>query len=282
MSAKIIDGKALSIKIKEQLKSEVDELKQKGVEPCLAVILAGEDAGSQIYVRNKINSCEQVGMKSLSYKFDKNVSEKELLDTIEKLNNDDSVHGILVQLPLPNGLDEEKICRTISDDKDVDGFSANSVGQLFLGREGFISCTPFGVLELLKSENVDLNGKDAVIIGRSNIVGKPMAALLLKENCTVQICHSRTKDLKEKASRADILVAAIGKANFVTADMVKDDAVVIDVGINRVDGKVVGDVKFDEVSEKASLITPVPGGVGPMTIAMLMKNTIWGASKNLK
>ncbi len=281
MSAQIIDGKAISMNVKQQLAKQVEELKQNGVQPCLAVILAGDNAGSQIYVRNKIKSCEEVGIKSLSFYYDNTVTEEELSNKIIELNNDDSIDGILVQLPLPKGLDEEKICKLISDEKDVDGFSANSVGQLLLGRDGFVSCTPYGVMELLKTSNIELQGKDAVIIGRSNIVGKPMFALLLRENCTVTVCHSKTKNLKEKVANADIVVAAIGKANFVTADMVKDGAVVIDVGINRVDGKVVGDVKFDEVKEKASFITPVPGGVGPMTIAMLMKNTVWSASRRI-
>ncbi|HKL94224.1 MAG TPA: bifunctional methylenetetrahydrofolate dehydrogenase/methenyltetrahydrofolate cyclohydrolase FolD [Clostridia bacterium] len=282
MNAQIIDGKALSIQIKENLKNEAVKLKEKGIEPCLAVILAGESPASQIYVRNKIKSAEETGIKSLSYYFDDNVSEDELIDTIHKLNADSSVHGILVQLPIPQGLNEARVLKEISDEKDVDGFSAYSVGQLLLGREGFVSCTPLGVIELIKSTGETISGKDAVIIGRSNIVGKPLMALLLRENATVTVCHSKTQNLAEKTRGADILIAAIGKAKFVTEDMVKEGAVVIDVGINRVDGKVVGDVDFETVKNKAKFITPVPGGVGPMTIAMLLKNTIISANKSLK
>lgn len=282
MSAQIIDGKALSQQVKADLKVQSAKLIEQGVEPCLAVILAGNDPASEIYVRNKIKSANDTGIKSLSYYFDDNVTEDEIIDTIHKLNKDDSVHGILVQLPIPKGLNEARVLKEISDAKDVDGFSAYSVGQLLLGREGFVSCTPLGVIELLKSTGESISGKDAVIIGRSNIVGKPLMALLLRENATVTVCHSKTKNLGEKTKQADILVAAIGRANFVTADMVKEGATVIDVGINRVDGKVVGDVDFEAVKNKAKFITPVPGGVGPMTIAMLLKNTIISAQKTNK
>lgn len=282
MSAQIIDGKALSQQVKADLKVQSAKLIEQGVEPCLAVILAGNDPASEIYVRNKIKSANDTGIKSLSYYFDDNVTEDEIIDTIHKLNKDDSVHGILVQLPIPKGLNEARVLKEISDAKDVDGFSAYSVGQLLLGREGFVSCTPLGVIELLKSTGESISGKDAVIIGRSNIVGKPLMALLLRENATVTVCHSKTKNLGEKTKQADILVAAIGRANFVTADMVKEGATVIDVGINRVDGKVVGDVDFEAVKNKAKFITPVPGGVGPMTIAMLLKNTIISAQKTIK
>ena len=229
MSAKIIDGKALSIQVKQNLKAEVEKLKEQGVKPCLAVILAGADPASQVYVKNKIRSAEETGIISLSFYFDNDVTEEEIITTIKKLNDDKTVHGILVQLPLPKGLDETRVLKEISDEKDVDGFSAYSVGQLLLGREGFVSCTPLGVLELIKSTGETISGKDAVIIGRSNIVGKPLLALLLRENATVTICHSKTQNLAEKASRADILIAAIGKANFVGADMVKEGAIVIDV-----------------------------------------------------
>jgi methylenetetrahydrofolate dehydrogenase (NADP+)/methenyltetrahydrofolate cyclohydrolase len=279
MSAQIIDGKALAQRIKEQMKVQAEQLKAAGVEPCLAVILAGDDSASKVYVRNKIVAAEQCGIKSLSYYFDETVSEEELIQTVRKLNADDSVHGILVQLPLPKGISEAKILKEVLEEKDVDGISASSVGALLLGREGFVSCTPQGVLELIKSAGVEIAGKDAVIIGRSNIVGKPLFALLLRENATVTLCHSKTRDLAQKTKCADILIAALGKPNFVTADMVKEGAVVIDVGINRVDGKLVGDVDFEAVKNFASYITPVPGGVGPMTIAMLMKNTVESAKK---
>lgn len=281
MTANLIDGKALATKIKAEILNETTLLKSQNITPCLAVILAGQDPGSQIYVRNKIKAAEECGIKSLAYYFDENVTEDELIDTITTLNLDATVHGILVQLPLPKGLNEEKIVRLISEDKDVDGFSAFSMGQVLLGRDGFAPCTPSGIVELIKSSGIEIIGKDAVIIGRSNIVGKPLAALLLKENATVTVCHSKTQNLAEKTSKADILIAAIGKANFVTADMVKKDAVVIDVGINRVNGKLAGDVDFESVKNKAKFITPVPGGVGPMTIACLMKNTLKSAKNCL-
>ncbi len=277
--ATIIDGKKISQEVKQELKIKVDELKAKGVMPCLAVILAGSNPASQIYVRNKIKSCEEVGIKSLSFTFGDDVSEKELVELIETLNGDKTVDGILVQLPLPKGLDEEKICSAISDLKDVDGFSSNSVGNLVLGKDGFESCTPKGCMRLIKSTGVEIAGKNAVVVGRSNIVGKPMAMMLLKGNATVTICHSKTENLKDFTSKADILVAAVGKAKLIKADMVKNGAIVIDVGMNRTDEGLCGDVDFDSVEKVASFITPVPGGVGPMTIAMLMSNTVKSADK---
>ncbi len=272
--AKLIDGKAISAKVKEDLKEKVAEFENKyGKKITLAVILVGENPASQVYVKNKIKGTEYVGMRSLSFNLPETASEKEVSDLIDKLATDDSVDGILVQLPLPKHLDENKILALIPADKDVDGFLAENVGNLTLGLPTTVACTPFGVLEMLKSEGVELCGKNAVVIGRSNIVGKPMALLLLQENCTVTICHSKTKNLKEICKTADVLVAAIGRPKFVTADMVKEGAVVIDVGINRTENGLVGDVDFENVKEIASLITPVPGGVGPMTIAMLLKNT---------
>lgn len=272
--AKLIDGKAISAKVKEDLKEKVAEFENKyGKKITLAVILVGENPASQVYVKNKIKGTEYVGMRSLSFNLPETASEKEVSDLINKLATDDSVDGILVQLPLPKHLDENKILALIPADKDVDGFLAENVGNLTLGLPTTVACTPFGVLEMLKSEGVELCGKNAVVIGRSNIVGKPMALLLLQENCTVTICHSKTKNLKEICKTADVLVAAIGRPKFVTADMVKEGAVVIDVGINRTENGLVGDVDFENVKEIASFITPVPGGVGPMTIAMLLKNT---------
>lgn len=276
--AKIIDGKALSAKIKEQLKIKVEDFKNKfGRTITLAVILVGTNPASQVYVKNKIKGTEYVGMKSLSFTLPEETTEKELEEVISALSNDKTVDGILVQLPLPKHINENKILKLIPPEKDVDGFHAENVGKLLLGEPTTVACTPFGVMKMLESENVELSGKNAVVIGRSNIVGKPMALLLLKENCTVTVCHSKTKNLKEICSNADVLVAAIGKPKFVTEDMVKDGAVVIDVGINRTENGLVGDVDFDAVSKKASLITPVPGGVGPMTIAMLLENTYLSA-----
>lgn len=274
MSAIVIDGKMVSGKIREQLKVKVDELSIKiGRQPVLAVILVGEDAASQVYVKNKILATESVGMKSLSYRLPADTAQEDVIALIEKLNNDDSVDGILLQLPLPKHLDEKKIAKIIRDDKDVDGFSAYNVGNLLLGTPTYISCTPYGVMELLKHYNISVASKNAVIIGRSNIVGKPMLHLLMQENATVTVCHSRTCNIAEIVKKADIVIAALGRARFVTADMVKEGAVVIDVGINRVDGKLVGDVDYDNVKDIASYITPVPGGVGPMTITMLLCNT---------
>lgn len=270
----IIDGKALSNKIREDIKNDVSLLKEKGIEPCLAVVLVGNDPASEIYIRNKIRGCEYTGIKSLSYKLPETTTEEELVDVVTKLNNDDKVHGILVQMPLPKHINEKRILALIDYKKDVDGFSVEQIGLLGLGTPDLITCTPHGVIELIKSTGVDMTGKHAVVIGRSNVVGKPLMNLLLLENCTVTVCHSKTANLAEITKQADILIAAIGKPKFVTDDMVKDGAIVIDVGINRVDGKVCGDVDFENVEKKASFITPVPGGVGPMTITMLLKNTL--------
>ena len=271
----IIDGKAISTSLKEELKEKVTALKEQGIESCLAVILVGEDPASTVYVNNKKKACEFIGIKSLSYELPETTTQDELLALIEKLNADDSVNGILVQLPLPKHIDEDAVIGAISPLKDVDGFHPQSVGSLCIGRKGFVSCTPAGIIELLKRSNVEIEGKECVIIGRSNIVGKPMALLMLRENATVTVCHSRTKNLKEVAKRADILIVAIGKPKMITAEYVKEGAVVIDVGIHRLEGKkLCGDVDFDDVAPHTSAITPVPGGVGPMTIAMLMKNCV--------
>ena len=276
MSAQIIDGKAISQNIKDELKEKTALLKEKGIEVTLAVILVGEDPASQVYVRNKKKACEYIGYKSLSYELPADTTQEELLKLIDELNNRKDVDGILVQMPLPKQIDEKTVIDAISPDKDVDGFHPMNVGALCIGEKGFVSCTPAGVIQLLKrgcDGKIDIAGKECVIVGRSNIVGKPMALLLLRENATVTIAHSRTKDLKDVCKRADILIAAVGKAGMITAEHVKEGAVVIDVGINRgEDGKLCGDVLYDEVSQIASAITPVPGGVGPMTIAMLMNN----------
>ena len=276
--AMIIDGKKISAEIKEELKLEVAALKERGVEVTLAVIQVGNDPASTVYVGNKKKACEFIGIRSLAYELPEETNEEELLRLIDELNAREDVNGILVQLPLPKGMDEDLVIQRISPKKDVDGFHPMNVGLLNIGQEGFVSCTPAGVIELLKRSNIEIEGKECVVLGRSNIVGKPMAALLLRENGTVTICHSRTKDLKSVTKRADILVAAIGKRGFVTADHVKEGAVVIDVGINRNEfNKLCGDVAFEEVEKVVSAITPVPGGVGPMTIAMLMKNCVKAA-----
>ena len=276
----LIDGKEVSTYIKNSVKSKVDALRSNGKEITLAVIIVGNDPASRVYVNNKKKACEYVGFRSLEYALDEQTSEQELLELIDRLNKDKSVNGILCQLPVPEHIDEEKVIDRISPEKDVDGFSKINVGKLWVGDYDLAACTPMGVMELLKYYNIDVNGKNCVIIGRSNIVGKPMAALLLEKNGTVTICHSRTKNLSEITSQADILVAAVGRAGFVTADMVKEGAVVIDVGINRnAEGKLCGDVDFDGVKDKTSYITPVPGGCGPMTIAMLMSNTLVAAEK---
>lgn len=283
MNTIIIDGKKTSGQIKDELANEVIELKEKGVEPTLAVVLVGNDPASQVYVKHKKKACEYVGMRSLAYELDEKTTEEALLELIDELNNRDDVHGILVQLPLPKHIDEEKILLAIDPSKDVDGFHPYSVGNLSIGRDGFVSCTPAGIIELIKRYNIQIEGKNCVVIGRSNIVGKPVSMLLLRENGTVTICHSRTKNIKEICKEADILVVAIGKANFVTKDFVKEGATIIDVGMNRLEnGKLCGDVKYDECSQLAGAITPVPGGVGPMTIAMLMKNCIKSATNMLK
>ena len=276
MSAQIIDGKAISQIIKDELKEKTARLKEQGIEVTLAVILVGEDPASQVYVRNKKKACEYIGYRSLSYELPKETSQEELLKLIDELNNRDDVNGILVQMPLPSQIDEKTVIDAISPKKDVDGFHPMNVGALCIGEKGFVSCTPAGVIQLLKrgcDGKIDIAGKECVIVGRSNIVGKPMSMLMLRENATVTVAHSKTKNLKEVCKRADILIAAVGKAGMITKDHVKEGAVVIDVGINRnEDGKLCGDVCFDEVKEIASAITPVPGGVGPMTIAMLMNN----------
>ena len=276
--AKIIDGKKISQEIKDELKERVAALKEKGVEVTLAVIQVGNNPASTVYVGNKKKACAYVGIRSLAYELPEETTEAELLELVEKLNKDDSVNGILVQLPLPNHIDEDKVIKTIAPEKDVDGFHPESVGRLSIGQKGFVSCTPAGIIEMLKRTDVEISGKECVVIGRSNIVGKPMSMLMLKENATVTIAHSRTKDLKEVTKRADILIAAIGKAKFVTADYVKEGAVIIDVGMDRDEnGKLCGDVDFDSVSEKTYAITPVPGGVGPMTVTMLLANCVRSA-----
>lgn len=278
--AKLIDGKVISAAVKQRVADEVAELKTKGIEPCLAVIIVGEDPASKVYVANKEKACAATGMKSLKFALPAETTNEELLALIEKLNNDSSVNGILCQLPLPRHLDETAVINAISPLKDVDAFHPVNVGKIMTGDYDFLPCTPAGIMEMLDYENIDIEGKTCVVIGRSNIVGKPMSMLLLHKNGTVTICHSRTKNLKEVCASADILVAAVGRANFVTADMVKEGAVVIDVGINRMDdGKLCGDVNFAECEPKAAYITPVPGGVGPMTIATLMKNTLTAYKK---
>ena len=273
--AKRIDGKVISKQIKDELKEEVAQLKAKGIEGSLAVIQVGNDPASTVYVGNKKKACEYIGIRSLAYELPEETPEEELLQLIKELNDRDDVNGILVQLPLPAHMDEDKVIQTISPKKDVDGFHPQSVGALSIGQPGFVSCTPAGVIQLLKRTGVEIDGKECVIVGRSNIVGKPMALLMLRENATVTVCHSHTKDLKEVTKRADILIVAIGKPKFITKEYVKDGAVVIDVGIHRgADGKLCGDVDYDDVAPITYAITPVPGGVGPMTIAMLMNNCV--------
>ena len=281
---KILDGKAVSLKVKESVKVRSDELKKFGVKPTLAVVLVGEDKASQTYVRAKEKACNEYGIKSVAHRLSENTTQNELLALINVLNLDDSIHGILVQLPLPKHIDTNVVLAAIDPRKDVDGFHAVNVGKLVSGLDGFVPCTPLGVMEILKEYGIDVAGLNAVVIGRSNIVGKPMANLLLNASATVTVTHSKTKNLKEICKNADLIVAAIGKPFFLKADMVKDGAVVVDVGINRLDdGRLVGDVDFDEVAPKCSYITPVPGGVGPMTIAMLLNNTILAAqAKKIK
>ena len=275
----IINGKEISASIRAEIKAEAEKM---AVRPGLAVILVGNDPASQVYVRNKNKACEEVGFYSEMYTLPEETSMEELLGLIDQLNNSPQIHGILVQLPLPKHLDEEKVILAISPEKDVDAFHPVNVGKIMIGNHSFLPCTPAGVMELLSRSGIDVSGKECVVIGRSNIVGKPQAMLLLHANGTVTVCHSRTKDLSKVCARADILVSAIGKAKFVTPDMVKEGAVVIDVGINRDEnGKLCGDVDFDAVAPKTSFITPVPGGVGPMTITMLMKNTLT-AAKNIE
>lgn len=273
--AKLIDGKQISTEIKEELKERVAELKEKGIIPCLAVVQVGNDPASCVYVNNKKKACAFIGIESLSYELEESVTEEELLALVRELNENEKVNGILVQLPLPAHICEESVIQAIAPEKDVDGFHPTSVGNMCIGRKGFLPCTPAGIIELLKRSEIEIEGKECVIVGRSNIVGKPMALLLLRENGTVTVTHSKTKNLKEITKRADILVAAIGKPKFITADYVKEGAVVIDVGIHRNEqNKLCGDVDFEDVIDKVSAITPVPGGVGPMTIAMLMNNCI--------
>lgn len=283
MSAIVISGKELADKIRADLKVRVNQfIAEKQVVPHLVVILVGDNPASVSYVRGKQKGCEQTDMKSTLIKLPEDISENELIQEIEKLNQDDSVHGILVQLPLPKHISENKIINTISVKKDVDGFSPINVGKMLLNEECFLPCTPAGIIRMIKEANIDINGKHAVVIGRSNIVGKPVSQLLLRENATVTICHSRTKDLKSYTKEADILVAAIGKPRFVTADMIKPGAIVIDVGVNRVVDKLCGDVDYDNALSVAGYITPVPGGVGPMTITMLLENTLEAAKRLVK
>lgn len=279
--AKIIDGKEISAQIRAEISEKVKEYnKRTGKLPGLAVVIVGENPASQVYVRNKKKACEQVGFNSWVYELSENTTQDELNSLIDKLNEDSAVHGILVQLPLPKHLDEEQVILRIKPEKDVDAFHPYNVGRITIGNPKFLPCTPAGIMELLHRSNIEISGKECVVIGRSNIVGKPMALLLLSENGTVTVCHSKTRDLKEVCRRADILVVAIGKADFITADMVKEGAVVIDVGMNRnAEGKLTGDVDFASVSEIASYITPVPGGVGPMTITMLLQNTLRAAEE---
>ena len=275
---KIISGKEVSQNVKMRVAEEVKELKSNGIEPCLAVILVGDDPASKVYVNNKKKACEFCGIRSLEYLLPADAKQEELIELVKKLNDDKSVNGILCQLPLPKHLDEKEVLNLIKPEKDVDAFHPENVGHIMIGDFNFLPCTPAGIMEMLKSENINLDGKHCVIIGRSNIVGKPMAMLMLKENATVTVCHSHTANLKEIVKQADVIVAAVGRPKFVTADMVKDGAVIVDVGINRgEDGKLCGDVDFDGCCEKSSYITPVPGGVGPMTIATLMQNTITAA-----
>ena len=282
--ATIIDGKLVSSEVRKNLAREVAEFKEAtGVTPGLAVILVGNDPASAVYVRNKHRGCEEAGMNSYQIYLPEETTEEELLNKIDELNADKNVHGILVQLPLPKHISEDKVIAKISEEKDVDAFNTSNVGKIVTGKYSFLPCTPAGIMELLKFYNVEISGKECVVIGRSNIVGKPMALLLLAENGTVTVCHSRTKNLAEVTKRADILVVAIGRANFVGKDMVKEGAIVVDVGINRLEsGKLAGDVNFEEVEPIASMITPVPGGVGPMTISMLLKNTLTAAKNQTK
>ena len=277
--SRLIDGKQISAAVKERVKNEVADLQSKGIPVALAVIIVGSDPASQIYVANKKKACEQLGIVSKEYALPETTTEEELLALIDTLNRQKEINGILCQLPLPKHLDEKRVINAISPEKDVDAFHPQNVGRIMIGDFDFVPCTPAGIMEMLRFEKIEVTGKRCVVIGRSNIVGKPMAMLLLHQNGTVTVCHSKTENLKEITKTADILVAAVGKAKFVTADMVKDGAVVIDVGMNRVEGKLYGDVDFDAVSEKASAITPVPGGVGPMTIAMLMQNTVTAAKR---
>ena len=280
--AVIIDGKKLAKEIREKLKIRCDDLKKSGIQPKLAVVLIGNDKPSQIYVKNKSKACEEIGIIFKEYLLDEKIEQKELINLIDKLNKDTTVHGILLQSPIPNHLDINEAFRKISPEKDVDGFNPINVGKLVLNQDTFVSCTPFGIMRMFEAYNIDLTGKNVTIIGRSNIVGKPLIQCCLNKNATVTVCHSKTKDLKEHTKKADILIVAIGKSKFITEDMVKNGVVVIDVGINRDEnGKLTGDVDFENIEKKASFITPVPGGVGPMTIAMLMNNVL-KATENIQ
>lgn len=275
----IIDGKKLAQETRANLKIKCNELKEKGINPKLAVIMVGEDKASQVYVKNKSKACNEIGIEFEEFLLDSKIEQKELINLIKKLNKDEKIHGILLQSPIPSNLDINEAFRTIDPEKDVDGFNPVNVGKLCLNQDTFVSCTPYGIMRMFEEYNIDLTGKNVTILGRSNIVGKPLIQCCLNKNATVTVCHSKTKDLKEHTINADIIIAAIGKSKFVTADMIKEGAVVIDVGINRgEDGKLTGDVDFENVSKKASYITPVPGGVGPMTIAMLMNNVIKACS----
>ena len=280
--ADIIDGKVIAGEIKTQLIEKVERLKKDNIIPGLAVILVGENPASQVYVRNKEKMCEEFGIKSKVFRLSEATTNEELLNLIEKLNNDDEIDGILLQHPVPKQINEYEAFNKILPQKDVDGFTNVNIGKLTVGEDTLISCTPFGILQMLKHEGIEIEGKHCVIVGRSNIVGKPMAQLMLKENATVTVCHSKTQNLEKITKLADILIVAIGKPKFITSQMVKEKAVVIDVGINRINGKLVGDVDFDSVSNVASKITPVPGGVGPMTMIMLMNNTIKACERKLK
>ncbi len=281
MSAKIIDGKAIAERVRADVRKKAEAFAaKKGRRVGLAVILAGENPASKIYVRNKIKACEDAAIKSFSYELPAETPESKIIELVQALNEDKNIDGILVQLPLPEGVNEKRVLEHVAPHKDVDGFHAMNAGNLMLGNPCLAACTPQGCIELIRSAGVEIEGKNAVVVGRSNIVGKPMAMLLLQNNATVTIAHSRTQDLKSVTSRADILVAAVGIKEFITGDMIKSGAVVIDVGMNRHDGKLYGDVNFGEACEKASYITPVPGGVGPMTIAMLLSNTVAAAEKN--
>ena len=278
--AQLIDGKAIAAEITEEMRLRAQALREKGIVPCLAVILAGNDPASEIYVRNKRRACKRAGLESRMIRLDQSVSREEILREIHALNQDPAVHAVLVQLPLPGHLDETEILSAVLPEKDADGFHPLNAGRLLTGEKGVLPCTPAGCMELLRRTGISLSGAEAVVIGRSNIVGKPMALLLLRENCTVTLCHSRTKNLAEHVRRADVVICAVGRPGLVTGEMIKPGATVIDVGINRLaDGRVVGDADFESVSAVAGAITPVPGGVGPMTIAMLMKNAILAAEQ---
>lgn len=278
--ATIIDGKELAKKTRANLKIESDKLKERGITPKLAVILVGDDPASKVYVRNKNKACQEVGVDFEEHILEENITQKQLIELIERLNQDETIHGILLQSPIPKHLDIDEAFRTISPEKDVDGFNPVNVGKLCINQDTFISCTPYGIMKMFEEYKIDLTGKKVTIIGRSNIVGKPLALCCLNKNATITVCHSKTKDLSEHTKNADIVIAAIGKSKYITADMIKQGAVVIDVGINRgEDGKLTGDVDFESVEKKASYITPVPGGVGPMTIAMLMNNVIKAAKQ---